>query len=581
MTATDDASPDYLSRLVRLLCKALSRSLDQPPLTGENHIAYPLALAWGLDHPANTLAGDGRLPERAAEMCDAQVAQWRAVLPAPGPRDSNEWNALAAAYCDVKLAPAVPEQRRAAWREYVREYLDAQMTRPFFFTSYNHEAQRCLTLQFAGELYGRDDWRRRAAFFTRQLLGFATEHGFWEEGPHHGPSMSYNDIMLPALAWMYRLTGEEAFGAAAGRLAEFQAIYGYPDGTTSGPFDGRVGTVPGHRRLAVAGLELAPVGRTMMRRQLAAAEEWLERFPAADGRAKGHFVALAIDYYHRFGLPPGSAEAPPLDADGAVVASHTPHFDGLAARRGPWAVTLSGQRSEVPKLMRSVFRLDRQSRIELWHEKLGVVVGGGHNKPGQPVPLANAVVHSGFGNVAADFGHIGPADGDKPMGWLDRLATFLARSARTGMDGQTPTLELDFAHAAIRFEVHLETDRATIRWRFEQRGTRVLALQLPVVVGPGGRISADGRELPKRFAPPEAAPCRSVGVEAPDGRFTVTAPADGAATCLRWPLIPVITYAEDTEEVFRAAPYHIGLLSTQLTDPPETGEGQWVVTCQA
>ena len=112
-----------------------------------------------------------------------------------------------------------------------------------------------------------------------------------------------------------------------------------------------------------------------------------------------------------------------------MVESHTPQFEGLAARRGPWVVTLSGQRSEVPKIGPSVFRLQRQSRIELWHEKLWIVVGGGHNKCKQPVRLANAIVYAGFGNVGVDFGRIAPADPDKPARGLDLGPSWLPSRA--------------------------------------------------------------------------------------------------------------------------------------------------------
>ena len=102
-----------------------------------------------------------------------------------------------------------------------------------------------------------------------------------------------------------------------------------------------------------------------------------------------------------------------------------------------------------------------------------------------------------------------------------------------------------------------------------------------MVVRPGSRLLAEGKEMPKQFGPPEATPCETAVVEGTSGRFTVRVRADGAQSRLRWPLIPVITYAQDDEQSFRAAPFHIALLSTQLADPPEGGKGEWVIDCEA
>jgi hypothetical protein len=182
--------------------------------------------------------------------------------------------------------------------------------------------------------------------------------------------------------------------------------------------------------------------------------------------------------------------------------------------------------------------------------------------------------------VGVDFGRVEPADPDEPARRLDLQATYLARVARTFMDGEAATLELDFAHARIRFETQLQAERATIRWRFEQRGAKVVALQLPVVVLPQARLRAGAAELPHEFGPPEAVPCETATVEGPSGRFTVGVSADSAETRLRWPFVPVITYAQDSAESFRAAPFHIALLSTQFDDPPESAQGEWVIDCE-
>lgn len=561
-----------VDEMIRCYLDELKESLELSPVGNRTHMGYSLALAWSLNHPENPFTGDSVVLERAADACDAEVEVWESAFESKGVFGTNEWNALTSAYCDVTFREAVPAARRAPWRRLAVEYCEGQMQRPFFYTAFNHEISRCVTLYRVGELYERKDFKERGTFLARQLLEFVTPHGFWEEGTHHGPSMRYNFIMLPGLAWMFRLTGDEGLRAATEKLADFMSRFSFPDGSPVGAFDGRLMTASGAYMKCYAGLEFTPMGRALMARRLDAFQQWRRTYPGTSFHARHYHHAQSVEYFLRFGAPEGASTALPLDASDRTVESHTPYFDGLAVRRGPWVVALSGQQSDIPKEAPDRFRLERQSRIELWNEARWVCLGGGHSSSGGAVPLANAVVYTGHGDVDLDFGRIEGRQGNE---WWDRvnaLATYHVRAARTCMDGGTPTLELHFAHASFRFQVQLEADRAVIHWSVEQAGAQRLLIQIPVMVLSGGRLEADGLTIPPSGGP---VPIEggAVRVENPFGSFSVRVTSEQGRTKLRYPYLPPVEGKETVAEPHS----FVGLLSTQIDSPPPSLKGRWTV----
>ena len=170
-------------------------------------------------------------------------------------------------------------------------------------------------------------------------------------------------------------------------------------------------------------------------------------------------------------------------------------FDGVLRRQGAWCVALSGQLSDVPKDALFIYRLERQNRIELWHERASVVVGGGHNLITAEHPLYNAWVDSGYGGdrgetyAGMDQGEVGS------MAMALRRAKYYARAASTGVAGAVSWLELDFAHAAVRFEIEPAGDGVSIRCRFEQMGAKELRLALALVLWRRATCRVDGAEL--------------------------------------------------------------------------------------
>jgi len=563
--------------------------------TNYRHPAFTLCYLYQCEHPANPLRGDAWLREAAIRLIDTFVAAREAERATRPRMAETEWPPYIACYATRVLGRGLDAARLGRWRRYVEDWVAVALTRPAFFTSPNHELWRFWVLLTAGRTYDEPDWCETALAMTHQLLHWQTPEGFWEEGVHHGPSMKYNHLALAPLAWLYRATGDETIGRAARRLAEFMVRYTFPDGATVGCFDGRQSMSPGYFAPACPGLELAPGGFTLVQRMI----DQRERLGALDDvRAIGSsnwyayfdlvFVTDACRYFEELGGGAGAEDAPlPLDANGAVAANHSVTFDGVAARSGPWVVALSGQRSDIPKIGSWIYRLERQSRVSLWHERAGVVIGGGHNLTRQAVPLANVILITGDGPTV-EYGRVIAPDPDEAR------STTICRAAETDWADGVGRLTVHFLHGSVTFEVvPIDAQTAEVRFTWSVRGVERLAVQVPVVVWRGAEIAIPGdvlQEPPTLDVTADEGPTAALkigGVTAVTGpirvehdrlgyAFEVT-PPDVGSIYARSPLEPVRTYGRLFDGEGFDSPYTMCLLGTQIDNPEAAGTGRFTV----
>lgn len=576
--------------------------------TNYRHPAYTLVYLYCCEHPANSLRGDEWLPETAIRLIDTYVDARLAERTAQPRMEEAEWPPYTLCYATEVLRDRLGKDRLARWTTYIEDYAATKLVEPAFFTSPNHELWRFLTLYTAGRTFDRPDWSESAVAMCRQLLHWQTPEGFWEEGVHHGPSMKYNHLSMAPIGWLARLTGDERIHAAAARLAEFMVRYTFPDGTTVGCFDGRQSMSPGYFAPASSGLELAPGGLTLIQRMI----EQRERLGMlTEPRALGFsiwyayfdllFVTDACRYFEEVlrgsevvtSSVPGpqgaglEKQALPIDTDGAVLENHTATFDGVLGRRGPWAVALSGQESDIPKIGAWVYRLERQSRISLWHERAGVVIGGGHNITGQAAPLANVVVATGSGPTVA-YGKVG-SDGEGRG-----RSAYICRAAETAWADAAGRLTVHFLQGEVTFDVRpIDAAKAEVRFSWLVGHVERLAVQVPIVIWRGGSLTAPGEVLEP---PPDVVPSAAGGptVAARIGGVTrlagpvrvehdrlgyafEVAPPEVGTAYARYPLEPIRSYGRLFDQGPFDSPYTICLLGTQVDRPARTGEGRFVV----
>lgn len=540
--------------------------------------ALTFANLYRLDHKDNPLHGQTsardsaiRLVTKWLEQADGSVESFAASL--------SEWPSFILAEIVDRFGGEIDDTFREKAYALVKAWAEHEaLVKPFGRTSPNHESWRCGSLYRCGAVFDEPTWKEQALFFLKQLSELQTEEGFWEEGVHHGPSMKYNCLMLSPLAWVYRMSGEDWVGDMARRLARFMATWVFPDGTTVGAFDGRQSMSPAYWAPVCPGLELIPEGATLNQRGV---DLWAERDCLSEERALGpsnwyahfgvFFVADALRYYSA--MVPQAPEGKPLAIDNvsATLENHSTTFDGLMKRSGPWVLALSSQNSDVPKDNAGVFRLERQSRIELWHEKAGEIIGGGHNITKQPVPYANVCLDPGYESTL-EFGEV------TPPGQKMSKVLYMPRKAISSVKDDMAELVQHFAHGSITFSLKPNGDDAfAIGARWKTAGARRLCLQIPLILWRKGSVKLDGESV-DGCQPSLSRPIRQIEVHDSIKESTVTLKVtDVGETRVRLGLEPLRTYGKLFEKENFDSPYHILLVTTQFDSADPGGEMAWEV----
>ena len=538
---------------------------------------YPMsALAWlyANEHPDNPYEGDASVLEMCLGMVRHQISE---QFPdggfdgGGGDPSFVEWPAYYMIRTVEILGDLMPPDDRAAVEKSVAAYLAGVLPRPFVHTSFNHEAWRSLDAVAAGQCFGRDDWLEAGLYLARQLTRVQRPAGYWDEGPHHGPSASYNYVMLGPLWMIQRRTGDTVVAAAVDRLREFMLRFIFPDGTTPGCLDGRQST---GFAMGAAGLAATPQGRRLNRLAAPAAESLGLRDPLGAHYSGSNWgahsrVANVPDRLEFWPAEPGGGEDEeplPQESDGFVdsVGAGDP-FDGGAMRKCGWMAVVSGYASDVTKLSDSVYRLERASRIDIWHREFGLVAGGGSNGSGAKVPFANVHLVTGFKPGApVDFGLVGEA-------WKgNRQGHYLPRAASSAVTADSARVELHFGHGSVALEVRPVSETACeVAFAVDSMMVEEAFIQLPLIVMDGGSVSVGGSAVEPAPDGADAVPVTgAVELTSPmaPGRVLVT-PPEGLECRLRPPVEPLRSYRGlEAQERYRAV-YRIALLSVRVPEP--------------
>lgn len=502
-------------------------------------------------------------------ICDQWADMMEKSLAEEGPSCTSEWEPVTICYLHDLVKDFIPSDKLNRWAIWALAYCDQQMQRPFYYTAFNHEIMRCMAMYLCGQTFKRPDLIQYSTYFAKQLMNYVTPLGFWEEGPHHGASMRYNYIMIHGLAWVYRLSKEESLKPAIQNLSDFMATYAYPDGATVGPLDGRQTAAYSQAMFMTPGLELSEKGQALFTRHNNEFYKAVEKdnFMTI---LENFFAVSTLIYYKKFNLSTPKDSKLLLDQDN-LIESHSNLHETVMQRKGDWACCVSGHAGQIPKEAQSIFRLERQSRIELWHKEFKFIIGGGHNKIGNKTPYTNIMMTSGFKNSDFNFGLITTEDKKS------NHAMYFARAAKTYIKDNAPHVTSYFAHATITFSVHiLNNKKVTIKWQAEQLGLKKLAIQIPVVVPKKSDIYLDNKKID----------CAYLGQSNLNKGRVVDVRTDGKTIFkintnneigLRYPNMPLITYVEDEINFFEKVNYYISFLSIQFENPAPTLSGAWEI----
>lgn len=537
---------------------------------------YPLAFLYKTRLEGNPHFGDTAIRDIAVGMGDGMLSflTKEGMLDdgedqPTGEANTSEWPLFYLAGTAEVLGDELPAASRERWGYFARSYAAYLLPRPFFFTAPNHEAWRCAAIARAAKAFGFPDAAERARFLIRALADYQTPEGFWEEGRHHSVSTAYNHVMVSGQYAFHRAVPDDAVRGMLEKLLGFVTEWTHPDGATLGCLDGRMSWQPAPK---TPGLGVTPRGRRL--RGLCAANARLlgtddpqgEFYEMSNWNAHAK-VAAACENFRSY--EPGDEEALPVERDGFLKVVHSGTFDGAIHRRGPWNAAVSGIVSDIPVGASSPYRLSRENRIDLWHAKAGLVLGGG-NSPA-PAEVQNAWVHVATGfQAGCDFGKLSGELKTRQALYFPRAAKAFAEPGRAGV-------RLTFAHARVTITVLLEDDaHAEVRFDVEANGTGKLCLQLPFVAMHDAEVRAGGQVLP--YAPDEAPAAVPAGeaVEIREAVYGATKrlrPPPGIEAKVRYPIAPMRSYRGlENNERYRNV-FDVGLLCAEV--PAPAGRASW------
>ncbi|MDP6039172.1 MAG: hypothetical protein QGG64_11530 [Candidatus Latescibacteria bacterium] len=224
---------------------------------------------------------------------------------------------------------------------------------------HNIPTHHAMGLYCAGEVFDRTDWKKQAHDFMHQVMAEQSPHGWWAE--HMGPVVAYNFVYVESLGVYYKMSGDEAVLDALLRSAQYHSGCVYPDGSMVETVDGRN---PYHTgvRLGNIGFCYTPEGRGFLAQQhrvfLAQGKTFDADYAAhmllygADGEA---IETAAVQEQHVYQM-----------GDQALMMRHRPWFVGLSVFTVPIPQNRWGQ--------------DRQNFVSVFHDSVGLIVGGGNTK---------------------------------------------------------------------------------------------------------------------------------------------------------------------------------------------------------
>ena len=525
---------------------------------------YPMAYLYKTPHPLNPYHGDKRIRDAAIAICDFITST----------RMRPEWPLYLVDQVYELLEEELLLDRREAWKEYARDYVQTRGMRPYFFTSPNHEAWNALAIFRAGQVFGEPEWTDHGKGLMRQLFKLQTKLGYFDEGHHHGPAMKYNQVQLAPMLLYYDYSQDPVALEVCEKLANFMIRYSFPDGSPIGTFDGRQSYSLGYYGTLCYGLDRWPIGKELNRRIFRTRKKWdilsLESPYYSFSEWYAYFgIFFMLDEYRS--LQPEAPSSPlPQDGNGYVMAEKSPSFDGGVIRQHDWMVAMSAYISDVPRYRRGPYQLERQSRLDIWHEKTGLIVGGGHGMMGSNPPLANFILLTGYADVTAEHGLM--AGGDDQQ----RRSMYSPRAARAVFKNEIQSLAATFGHGDFVLETRpLDSNHLEITYKYDIVAARRALVQLPLILFHDSEITVDGQQYDRSSS---LRVQEQIQIHNPtmDSKVTISVP-DQSNILLREAIYQLRWYGGDHKDQRYRPYYQIALLSLQVERPRE-GTGTFLIS---
>jgi hypothetical protein len=351
---------------------------------------YPLAYLYTLDHAENPWKGNARVFEAVRRSLENNVAilmpdgrtMYSSHDHTPGPHGNNwrnftwlrTWELLRSALdpkleqaCRIGLERTLPSQVKTA-EENINEKGFCQN-----HNVRNHPVWHLLATLALGRAFGKEKEAAWAAGELEKIAACQHPAGCWFE--HNGPVSVYQHITVNGLGHYQALTGSEPMRAALHKALEFKRLFTYPNGHPVETVDGRTRYLGAVMSIPCATWAETAQGRATLHLLL---DRLLEQ-PLGNGYTV-HSGWLGLPFFTQFARDLPAAE-PQEKLPAALPGDGVHQAPGLPVqvlRKGPWTVVLSAfTRPEAPQQR---WMLDYQTHLSVFHEKSGLIIGGGGGK---------------------------------------------------------------------------------------------------------------------------------------------------------------------------------------------------------
>ena len=406
----------------------------------DQHWMYPLAVAYATKHAENPYYKSPELLAVITKAGDALIedADDRGMW-VFRKKDGSTWGNIWMPWTYSRwirtfalVREDMPADRRKAWQEALTLGYSG-ISRSSLGGVHNIPTHHAMGLYIAGKTLQRPEWCRQAADFMKKVVAAQSEGGYWSEGI--GPVVAYDFVYVDALGTYYAVSGDEGVLPSLEKAARFHRYFTYPDGTNVETVDQRN---PYHDTLALGnvGFTFTPVGRTYL------ANQWARK----KGSLDADLAASLILYGAEGPMAESGAEDTFLlregDADRAAV-----------IRQGPWFLCLSAYTAPVVK---SRWIQDRQNFVSIYHDQVGLILGGGNTK-----------LQPGWSNfTVGDTSLLKHAPGDENPDFIAKGDLVHVPSAAKLLAPPVSGLELTYGPETCRIHVRIVDDR-TLEYRLE------------------------------------------------------------------------------------------------------------------
>ena len=341
---------------------------SKPWICSDQNRIFPLAAAWAIKDDRNPWYHDPKVLEAVAKGGEALVdemdksGKWTFRK-----KDNSTWGQIHMPWTYSRwirayhlVRDALPEASRAKWEKGLLLGFTG-ISRYARGGIHNIPTHHAMGLYTAGVCFGNEAWKQAAKGYMARVVKKQSPVGYWSE--HFGPVVGYNRVYVEALGIYYHFGRDPVVLPALQRSARFHASVLWPDGSAVACIDERVIY---HKRVDIGnvGFSWTPEGRGFLLKQVALHSKGGERLVGGD------YAATMLLYSGT-----GASIPPAADRDqGAVALGNN---DAVVRRKKPWTWAFSGY---ACKPIRNRWIQDRHSLIDIFHDSLGLVIGGGNTK---------------------------------------------------------------------------------------------------------------------------------------------------------------------------------------------------------